>query len=171
MKEKRPKKPTQKLVAFRLDQALINRLKRVATLDGIPQSEQLRRALASWLSARQADREGSRMNYTQQKLWEAVRMLASGTEPIRQRLNYAGMSLAILNYGGERDAAFASHPDLQRRFDAVMQQITAKGSIEESTRVLPEDEARKVAQELFDLFCAASDLASIPVGFHYRDSR
>ena len=44
--------PRRKLAAFRLDREIIDGLRRVKERDGIPTSEQVRRALIEWLAHR-----------------------------------------------------------------------------------------------------------------------
>lgn len=46
------KSAAKKLVAFRVDPAIVEGLKRVTERDGMPQSVQVDRALRAWLKAR-----------------------------------------------------------------------------------------------------------------------
>jgi hypothetical protein len=113
-------------------------------------------------------------NYTQEKLWQAVHLLATGAGPIRERLNYATQYLIRLHHVRPEERAFVEHPELQARFDRVMEMLTStpatgsEGTIAASTSGLSDEDAKKAAEEIFDLFQAATDLADVPVGFEPR---
>src|SRR5436309_3415518 len=99
------------------------------------------------------------IDYTQQKFWEAINALVSGTGRIQERLESAGRSLVILQHHGADDAAFVKQPELQRRFDQVMDRLTStpargdEGTIRASAHALTDDEGREIANEIFSLFC------------------
>jgi hypothetical protein len=113
-------------------------------------------------------------NYTQEKLWQAVEGLATGVGRIQERLDSAARHALIRLQHGGGELAFQGHPELQARFDRLLDRLTStpprgdEGSIAASTRTLTDDEGRELAKEIFSLFCAATDLASIPVGFEPR---
>ena len=110
------------------------------------------------------------MDYTQQKLWEAVRSLVMGHGRIQERLANAGVPLAIVH-----SRAFEGHAELRERFEAMIRRLTTvqpirggEGSLKATTPGLADDDAAKIAEEIFSLFCEATDLADTPVGFESR---
>ena len=54
------------------------------------------------------------MDYTQEKLWQAVDTLVTGTDRIQERLVYAAEFLIRLRGSSP---AFPGHEDLQRRLE------------------------------------------------------
>jgi hypothetical protein len=114
------------------------------------------------------------MNYTQEKLWQAVHLLVTADEPIRKRLAYAAQYLSRVYHVGSPDRAFTGHPELQERFERLMERLTStpavahEGTIGASTNALTDADAAQSAEEIFSLFCAATDLADVPVGFEPR---
>ena len=107
------------------------------------------------------------MDYTQEKLWQAVNTLV-GSGSIQTRLRYAAEYL--IRVKGRDEHAFPQ-AELQERFARVMERLTStpavgdEGTIQASTRNLTDEDAEKVASEIFSLFCGASELARVPVGF------
>ena len=105
-------------------------------------------------------------NYTQQKLWQAVKALI-GPGHIQERLNSAAVLLVLL----DPRMAFPSDPDAQTRFGRLIERLTSappsgdEGTIEATTRTLSDDEGGRLAEDIFGLFCRATELADTPVGF------
>src|SRR4051794_35771218 len=88
------------------------------------------------------------MDYTQQKLWEAVNALI-GAGSLQERLGYARSYLAPLV------DPFPGLPRLQNRLEHVQAQLLA---------TLQDPEAERVAQEIMSLLLEATRLAHTPVG-------
>ena len=105
-------------------------------------------------------------DYTQEKLWQAVNALI-GPGHIQERLN----SAAVLLLRIDTRMAFPSDPDAQTLFDRSIKRLTSsqptggEGTIEATTRTLSDDEGWRLAKDIFGLFCRATELADIPVGF------
>ena len=105
-------------------------------------------------------------NYTQQKLWQAVQALI-GPGHIQERLNSAAGLLVLI----DARMAFPSDPDAQTLFDSSIKRLTSsqptggEGTIEATTRTLSDDEGGRLAEDIFRLFCRATELTDIPVGF------
>ena len=105
-------------------------------------------------------------NYTQQKLWQAVKALI-GPGHIQERLNSAAVLLVLL----DPRMAFPSDPDAQSLFARSIERLTSsqptgdEGTIEATTRTLSDDEGGRLAEDIFRLFCRATELADIPVWF------
>ena len=57
----------RQLINFRIDSDLAAGLKLVAVRDGVPQSEQVRRAIRAWLEGRKAIKAASRRAQTRRK--------------------------------------------------------------------------------------------------------
>ncbi len=108
-------------------------------------------------------------DYTQEKLWQAVQHLI-GPGSIQRRLEAAAGYIIRLQGG---DAAF-DEPDLQRQVDMLIQELTKtpargdEGTIAATTRMLTDQDGAKIAEEIFELFCRATDRATVPVGFEPR---
>ena len=108
-------------------------------------------------------------DYTQEKLWQAVDILI-GSGSIQERLEFAAMYLICLN-SPKDDLAFAGDSDAQTRFDRLIERLTSappsgdEGTIAATTRTLSDFEGGRLAKDIFDLFCRATELADIPVGF------
>ena len=109
-------------------------------------------------------------DYTQEKLWQAVNALI-GPGHIQERLNSAATYLIRLDTRREDNLAFPSDPVAQTRFDRFIGRLTSsrptggEGTIEATTRTLSDDEGRRLAEDIFGLFCRATELADTPVGF------
>jgi hypothetical protein len=98
--------------------------------------------------------------YTQQKLEQAIHdLLGPGT--IQERLRFAAMHLTLLRPVDAAAAAFAD-PDLQRRLDLVIAQVTATASGEQgidiATRALQDEEGDRIAKEILSLLLEATEL-------------
>ena len=108
-------------------------------------------------------------DYTQEKLWQAVETLI-GSGSIQERLKFAAMYLIRLD-STKDDLAFAGDSDAQTRFDRLIERLTSappsgdEGTIAATTRTLSDFEGGRLAKDIFDLFCRATELADIPVGF------
>jgi hypothetical protein len=89
------------------------------------------------------------MDYTQQKLWEAVNILI-GTGSLQTRLGDARSYLAPLDY------PFPGWPGLQARLENVKTQLLENLS--------HDDDAEKAAHEIVSLLLEATRLARTPVG-------
>ena len=63
----------------------------------------------------------TQVNYTQEKLWQAVETLVTGRGRIQERLAYAAEFLIRLDGG---HPAFPEHADLQKRLDRVVDRLT-----------------------------------------------
>lgn len=113
------------------------------------------------------------IDYTQEKLYQAVNCLISDGS-IQSRLSYAAEYLLRLQGG---DPAFPEHRDLQERLGKVLHDLASspaigdEGTIKATTRALSDEAGAKIAGEIFGLFCSATDLAAIPVGFEPRRPR
>ena len=105
-------------------------------------------------------------DYTQEKLWQAVNALI-GPGHIQERLNSAAAYLLRL----DTRMAFPSDPVAQTRFDRSIERLTSsqptggEGTSEATTRTLSDDEGWRLAEDIFGLFCRATQLADTPVGF------
>ena len=105
-------------------------------------------------------------NYTQQKLWQAVQALI-GPGHIQERLNSAAVLLVLL----DPRMAFAGDSDAQTRFARLIERLTSappsgdEGTIEATTRTLSDDEGGRLAEDIFRLFCRATELTDTPVWF------
>ena len=106
-------------------------------------------------------------NYTQQKLWQAVQALI-GPGHIQERLNSAAVLLVLL----DPRMAFPSDPDAQTLFDRSIKRLTSsqptgdEGTIEATTyEHCPTTMGRRLAEDIFRLFCRATELADTPVWF------
>ena len=108
-------------------------------------------------------------DYTQEKLWQAVETLI-GSGSIQERLKFAAMYLIRLD-STKDGLAFPGDSDAQTRFARLMERLTSappsgdEGTIEATTRTLSDDEGRRLAEDIFRLFCRATELADIPVWF------
>jgi hypothetical protein len=113
---------------------------------------------------------GMSINYTQEKLWQATLSLATGVGPIRERLNAAALYLIRLHHVRPEERAFTQDAELQERFDALMDTLTStpargsEGNLFASICVLSDESACRIASEIFELFCEATDRADIPTG-------
>ena len=101
-------------------------------------------------------------DYTQEKLWQAVETLI-GSGSIQERLKFAAMYLIRLD-STKDDLAFAGDSDAQTRFDLLIERLTSappsgdEGTIEATTRTLSDDEGGRLAEDIFGLFCRATEL-------------
>jgi hypothetical protein len=104
------------------------------------------------------------IDYTQQKLWEAMNSLI-GTGTLQERLKGAAQFLILLP---AHDPAFPAFPDLEERLNRVLQRLTAvassgEGSIEATTQRLSDRDANEVAAEILSLFSEATRAAKFAV--------
>ena len=105
------------------------------------------------------------MNYTQEKLYQAMQALV-GAGSVQERLASAAFYLVRLKLRH----AFPDHVDLQGKFDGVMSRLTsvpavgAEGTIDSSTRALSDEDGAQIADDIFGLFLSATQLADTPVG-------
>jgi hypothetical protein len=100
------------------------------------------------------------IDYTQQKLWEAVNALI-GTGSLQERLRFAG---DYLSKSQMHLPAFPAMPALERRLNEVLEQLARAGSIEDTTRALNDEDAQQIASKILSLFCEATRAARTPVG-------
>lgn len=96
------------------------------------------------------------LEYAWEKLYVTVRTLASGTGNIQERLADAYISGLYLIGLGKNDVDLPAdlrpaHADIKRRMTRVPAQGD-EGSVVASARVMSDDEARKVAEQIVDLF-------------------
>jgi hypothetical protein len=104
---------------------------------------------------------------TQETLWRAAETALVGAGRIQERLRSAAMYLIRLH---TTEPAFPGHGPLQRRMEAVLQELTstpatsAESTLEASTAALSDDDAKRVAIEILSLLCEATRLAKSPVG-------
>ena len=109
-------------------------------------------------------------DYTQEKLYLAVETLI-GSGSIQERLESAAMYHLISLDSTKDDLAFAGDSDAQTRLDRLIERLRSappsgdEGTIAATTRTLSDDEGGRLAKEIFGLFCRATELADIPVGF------
>lgn len=93
---------------------------------------------------------------TYERLCVAVDAM-DGPGTIQQRLATAAHSLAPL----KEDAVFAGHPELQARFDLVLAVLLGngkEGGMKAATGTLSDEDAGKIAAEIFSLYCKAAEL-------------
>ena len=102
------------------------------------------------------------MNYTQEKLWQAVHALI-GAGTIQQRLNAAAQYLIRLRPDRSGAPAFPAMPALESRLNEVLRRLTEHG-IDATVNGLAEQDAAAIAEEVLSLFVEATRAADTPVG-------
>jgi hypothetical protein len=106
------------------------------------------------------------VDYTQQKLWEAVSALI-GTGTLQRRLDFAAQHLVYLR---KPEAPFPSSSALGERLEEVIGRLTnvpatgAAGTIAATTSTLDDAVAEEIAIEILSLLLEATRLAEIPTG-------
>lgn len=95
------------------------------------------------------------IDYTQQKLWEAVNSLI-GTGTLQERLKYAAVAIGLLRVHAP---AFPTFPELEERLARLIERVS-----DSPMRGLSDEDAEKVASEILSLFCEATRAATYPVG-------
>lgn len=126
-------------------------MQNLQTLDGIPISEQIRRALRPWLiktgqEARGIEREGVMprdFSYTLEKLNIALDVLASGSGELRERLLFAFMP-GLQALKAEEDFP----PDLAPDFQIIVDLVTAPPTIEAALTAMTTDDAASLAKKI-----------------------
>jgi hypothetical protein len=86
------------------------------------------------------------LGYAWEKLYDAVRAMASGKADIRGRLYSAHVSMQALSMVAIPDAI------LDKRFKEIVSQLKGKGTVRDSLDAMTEDEASELANKIFDLF-------------------
>jgi hypothetical protein len=86
------------------------------------------------------------LSYAWEKLYDAVRAMASGKADIRGRLYSAHVSIQGLSMGAIPDAS------LDERFKEIVNHLKAKGTARDSLDAMTEDDASELAKKIFDLF-------------------
>ncbi|ALB43192.1 hypothetical protein AA650_24525 [Anabaena sp. WA102] len=86
------------------------------------------------------------LRYTRQKLYSAVRTLASSNESIQDRLYFASSDLMTLHQPDDFPE------ELREEFNEIHQKLTHEGSFEATTTKMSEEEARKIAEKIVDLY-------------------
>lgn len=94
----------------------------------------------------------SPLSYLRQKLWQAANALATGEESIQERLAKAAVYFVHLM---PMDQAIPAED--REKLVAIVESLTsapagAEGSISATTRTMTPEEARRVADSIWDLF-------------------
>jgi len=92
------------------------------------------------------------LDYTYEKLWLAVKALAAGTGPIRQRIEYAVIPHFTVLEKADFDIEF--HADFKAVEAALDLDVSRDdGSIKATLQAMDEDAAGRIAEHIFRLFC------------------
>jgi hypothetical protein len=84
--------------------------------------------------------------YAWEKLYDAVRFMACTKGDIRERLDGAYASFHTLQVHKIPDA------NLAKKFQEIMDQLTGKGPVRQTLSAMSDDDAERLATEIFDLF-------------------
>ena len=97
------------------------------------------------------------LDYISEKLTNAVQTLATSTASLQKRLEYAAFAAHTISGAPHSEEGFPTE-NLKVRFINWWHEVTAKqapgdeGTIAATTRGLSDEEARRLAEELFDIY-------------------
>ncbi|MBL1255460.1 hypothetical protein [Methylocystis sp. Sn-Cys] len=97
------------------------------------------------------------LDYISEKLTNAVLVLATSTESLQKRLEFAALCAHTISGPPHSEEGFPTD-ELKRRFIEWWRALTAKqahgdeGTLAATARSLTDDEARRFAEELFNIY-------------------
>jgi len=97
------------------------------------------------------------LDYISEKLTNAVHLLATSTESLQKRLEFAALSCHTISGPPHSEEGFPTD-ELKMRFIEWWRALTAKqaqgdeGALVATTRSLTDEEARRLAEELFNIY-------------------